>query len=84
MGSSHHGHSIEAVGIILDHLGGADDVSAGVVPTALLDRLADAGQRLGAVTGQRAGRVDEVLEPRPAGQPGGVDQQLVDLARGWR
>ncbi len=46
-------------------------VAVGVGPAPVFDRFADAGQGLGAVAGEAAGRVDEILVPGPAGQADG-------------
>jgi hypothetical protein len=48
-------------------------------PALVLDRLAHAGQGLGAIAGEAAGRVDQVLVPGPARQADVGRQRLVDV-----
>src|SRR5438067_396248 len=71
------GRLVELRSVGAERLAGDADILLGVVEPALLDGLADAGQGLGAVAGEAAGRVDHVHVPGPAGQAFWSQQHLV-------
>src|SRR5260370_15224243 len=75
----YHGRLVQARAVGVERVRRELGVAIGVGPAAVLDRLAHAGQRLGAVAGKAAGSVDEILVPAPATPAHFVRQRLVDV-----
>jgi formate dehydrogenase subunit delta len=68
---------VEPHGISHDHRRRSLGIDIGVIKSTLLNSLANTRQRLGAITREAAGRVDQVLVPRPPRQAAFIKQQLV-------
>src|SRR5262249_8663776 len=65
----HRRGAIDILRVLEEHVGDDAHLLLGLLPVPLLERLAHAGQRLHAIAGVEAGRIDLVHEPWPARQP---------------
>src|SRR5215469_9884643 len=68
---------IDPVAIRSEHFGGDAGVAVGLIPPITFDGFAYARERLDAVTGQHARRVDEVPEPVAPGKAAGIGEPLL-------